>query len=223
MPAIEMKIDAREMQQALRLYAKATRKDEAEIVNRAAKFVMVAKGYGVIRNTKRADLGEIDAAMDQEWHGAKLKYLLAAKKLKSGKSSALVFTKTGKRSKAKKHNRTWEERVGDEAEKIHKKRRSASAFLQSGWKAAAKAGGWQTAGALKKFSGTKLGAGTRAVARGSRPVFADFSNLVGYAGAPGLGSLGVLQNAIRMQARSMVTHAQKTMAKTARKYSGKKR
>lgn len=221
MAAVEMQVDTRELQKAMQLYARATRKDEVDIVNETVRKAIWLKPYGVYHNTKLAEPEKIKAKLNStKWHGVSLKYLLAAKKLKSAKKSDLVFTKTGKRSRAKKHIRSWEERVADEAESIVRRRVAAAGYLRAGWKEASKRGNWSKTGAAKKFKG-KIGSATRPTDRGKNPVFAEFSNHVSFVKEPGVGAEAALRRAIRGRASDMASYARKKMARTARKYSAK--
>jgi len=225
-----MDIDTKELQAAMQLYSRATRKDEVEIVNRAAMVTLTGgKGVvGAIRRTKKAETRAIEDKLNSTgWSKTKpkLKWVLGAKKLAgSGRIASTYYkrnTKGGKKAGDIKTNNEWTARVAREGEKILRRRKASAAYLQAGWKKALVDGGWSTKGPAKKFKG-KIGYGTRAVDRGSRPIFAEFGNFISYAAKPSIGAAIALQQALKAQARDMVKYAERKMGETARKYSAKR-
>ena len=215
-----MEIDTKELQAALQLYSKATRKDEVEIVHRALKYTIIGS-RGLLKLTPKADPGKIKAKLASERNGPPAMVIkIAAQQLKGykGRLGSADYTKGGKLRAGSQ----WNRQVKDLARKISRSRPASAGYLRAGWQEAGKRAGVLNYGSPKKFKG-KLGAGKAPVNRGSRPIFGEITNLVSYAAKPQVGAIPVLQAAVNAQAKDMTNHAQKVMSKTARKYSGRRR
>ena len=129
-----MEIDTRELRDALRLYSRATKKDESTIVNDAMLTMLVHPRFGVSKATPKANASEIQKELTSE---DKIALKLAAEKL-AGTSG--TKSKTGKTLKSQ----TWQKRVGKEAKSIIGKRKRSVGYFQSGWIAL-----------IKKFGGKR--------------------------------------------------------------------
>lgn len=215
-----MEINTKELQRAMQLYSKATRKDEVEIVKRALKFTIIGK-RGLLKLTPKASPEKIKAKLASERNGPPAMVVkIAAQSLKGHRSqlSESDYTKGGKL----RVGSTWTRKVQKLARKISRSRPAAAGYLRAGWQEAGKRAGVLNYGSPKKFKG-KLGAGKAPVDQGSRPIFGQITNLVSYAAKPKVGAIPALKTAINNQVKDMTKHAQKVMSKTARKYSGRRK
>jgi len=215
----KLELDTRPMQKAMQLYAKATRKDEVEIVHRALKYTIIGS-RGLLKLTPKADPGKIKAKLGSERNGPPAMVIkVAAQQLKGYKSrlGEADYTKKGKLRAGSQ----WNRRVRDLARKISRSRPASAGYLRAGWQEAGKRAGVLSYGSPKKFKG-KIGAGKAPVDRGRRPIFGEITNLVSYVDESQVGAIPALQAAINAQAKDMTRTAERVMKKTAQKYSGKK-
>ena len=214
-----MEIETAELQRAMNLYLRATKKDEAEVVNDAARKAILGTGYGLVRNSPAASKDQIQRDLLEQggWKGndAPMAIRLAAKQLKGTQGDASLRIKSGKRLRKGKE---WPKRVGRQAKLIVSRRKSAIGYFKAGWLQAAFDAGFSKRSPIKKFSGERLGDGSRATAR---HVVAEVSNFVDLDHRDG-DARRALRRAIVGASKEMVDKAKRKMGKTARKYSGKR-
>lgn len=217
---IELKLDTSELRQAMQFYSRATKKDEADILNRAAWSVLVDSKAGVIKTTPKADGKQIEADLMKD----DLSIKIAAKRM-AGKFERKRL-KSGKVSTAKGNN--WQSAVGKAARSIISRRKSATSYLKSGWVKAAdtlkrkapNASEVMAKGSAKVTNRFAAANNGEASAANDRKLVAEIVNKSeGILDAK--GTQPALQRAINWVARDMLKYANEKLEKTAKQYSGR--
>lgn len=194
--SISFKMETRELQQAMRFYAFATKKDEADVVNHAALNVLISK-TGTVKNTKKAIPDEITASLRNDRIALKMA------------SAKLAGSGSGKKG-------AWQKKVGAAARRTINRRRSATAYGVSGWVNATKDLNPKARGPKKTFR-KKTGRGRSATQRSAIAIVENFATNIDK--VP--GAEAVFRRAITGTARDMVQYATNKLRKTARMYSAK--
>lgn len=215
--SIALQIDTRELRQALRQYADATKKDAVDIINRAAWGILVDRNYGVIKTTPVADKAQIEADLIND----KIALKIVSKRI------AKTEGKVGARGNLLK-NQEWRNRVGKAAKALIGRRKGATTYVKSGWVKAAAEMKSKTPRATevlkgrspvvtKRFAGADNGEASVAT---ERSLVAEIVN-----SAKDIldvkGASSALQKAVNAQARDMVAYAEKKMTETAKKHSAR--
>lgn len=189
----KLHLDYREFHQAMNQYAKATKKDSEEILNKAALNAMINPKYGAIANTPKADRGEITETLTGP---DRLAIKLASKRL------------AGSEKKGK-----WQKQVGRKARRIVSRRKSAAGYIVAGFISA----GGDVGGRRRQASKfkEKLGKGKKATEQRL------MATLINYAEGADIVAYNILIAAIRGAALDMKDYADRKLSKTANKYSGR--
>lgn len=225
---IELQLDTRELRSAMQLYARATKKDEADILNRAAFNIIYGsfgkgesrKNYGVFYNcpiTTR-DVIEKDLFWSENGGGTPMVIKLAAKQLK-GTQANLGADARKKRGGVKAAYR-WQKRVGKQAKAILSSRKRGIGFMKFAWVQAARAAGLSGAKGSPGSTTASKGFGFKAAAN---RLVAEIGQVISAKDASEKKRLGMpsLQKAVNGTARDMADYANKQLEKTARQYSAK--
>lgn len=186
-----------EFDRALRLYAQASQRDYADIVNRTSLNLALRS----VQFTEKANPKEIRALADEPWWP---KYV--AKRI--GRSGAAQFKDQREREMAQKSREIIAARV-----------RSRS-FIASGWLPAARKLAARLGRALRsgaKQYGQDKGFGIPASGRGSiaAAIVANSAQGASKAGAKGF------RQAMDFVARDMIQYAERKLSETARRHSAK--
>jgi len=215
----KLEIDTSQMTRALREYQDATKKDFAEVVNRAAVNVALRAA----QFTKKADRGSIQALENQPWwprfiakyfrdKGSTFNKTVSGRKFGiDEKVKVRRFVKGSSYSKAEARQLS---------RRIIGSRIRAITFIRSGWIPAirllAPFAKVRLRVADAKQRGKDKGGATPAKA-GINPTSFIMNN------AQGAGTVGddALQKAVSFVASDMIAYARKKMSETARKHSAK--
>jgi hypothetical protein len=192
-----IQLDTREFEQALRDYEKATQKDMADILNRAARNV----AYRAAQNTPVANKAEIKSYLFRD---EKLRYALTSIALRK---KGVGVLKSPQFKKA--------------VERFVAHRLGSSRYLRAMWKPAIEKFGGTFRGAAPK--GGNEGYGIKAVDNIAE-IFAEIGAIISQpdekhaAGAEDIG-LKALQDAVDFVAEDLLEYAEKKMRETAKKHS----
>lgn len=187
-------LDTRQFQRALQEYADATKKDEADILNKAGKDVV----YRAAQFTPKAKGPQIKAFL---LANPKLLYALTARMLKKKGIGALKSPQ-----------------FQEATQQLIRKRASSARYLTAAWARAAEAFGATFRGA--KFKGA-TGYGIKATPAN---LLATIVAIVDepddtHARSAEAVEIVALQEALDFKARDMIEYAQRKLAKTAAKHS----
>jgi len=206
-------IDYSEMQRAMREYAKVSKADGAEIVNRFGRDV----AFKAVTLTPKAEAAAIAVyAPTKPGYEGRLHFAKAAKAgaKKGSDKSQVTRTKTGRVAK-----RQLGGPMTQAANKSFGRAKASSGFIKAGWfNAIVNMGGKPGTRAPKPRRGSKAGKGYGVKAT-ARSLIAWIYNFV-----PGADKMGedALQSAVNFVARSKLDYAKKKLAGTAKKFSGRK-
>ena len=212
---VDLTLDTRELRAALQLYSRATKKDEAEILNHAALNICIRPPFGAVQNTPKANAKQIQRDLVEDYANKKTGkpsprvFQMAAKNLSGTKG------KKGKRGKTL-GSQTWQKRIAKESKRIIGSRKRAVGYMASGWIKAARAFGFQGRGAAK-FAGANTGYGIKARVQ---VLVAEVANTAKNI-TKVKGANSALQRAVNGAARDMTKYAEKKLDRTAKKYSGR--
>lgn len=186
---MSFKLDTREFKAAIEFVVKATKKDAADVVNKAALTVIIGgKGVkGAIQRTPKASIAEIN------------------------RESAAVLYSTIRDNRGKHMS---PEQIGIQTKAILARRRAARGYTAGpGWHEAAVALGGRGVKISERFDRSEARKGNAVKAR-SYSATAYITNT-----APAIEDIGVrpLQDAIDDTARDMMEYANKKLAETFKK------
>ena len=191
MAASGFHFDTREFTAALRQYEIATRKDEATIVNRAARNVVLR----AMSFTPKAT-------------GAKIRSELRSK-------GDMVARIINARARAKGRKPPSRAEMPAAIERFITKRARSAGYIRAGWIKAAQAFGAAAGGRVSEKGNAARGYGRRATA--SRA----FAEIVNTANESLRFGADALQRAINFVAKDMKSFAERKMSQTANRYSVK--
>ena len=207
-----IKIDTSDFSQCLREVAKATKKDGADVLNRAGRNTTI-QTKKLTKKTSAAQISaELIAVVGRSGRTAELKYLLAAKSLgaKAGRTNKRgVSSLTNKAGKLQ-----WRDDVRKKAARIVAARRSASGYLQLSIMMAGKAFGWFTAIATPK--------GWARESKGEKATERRLTANIQITVPDGAEGHIPLEDGVKAAAIDMVTYANKRLDDMARKFSARK-
>ncbi len=186
--------DTREFTRALGLYAEATQKDEAEILNRAARNL----AYRAAQNTPVAQAAEIKSGLFRDEH---LRFALTSIALKKRGIGALKSPEFQK-----------------EVDRFVARRIASRRYLRAAWAPAIIALGGSFRGT--KFKGI-VGEAKKATARKLVAEILTLINQPDQSHAKGAEEIvaKALQKALDFVAQDMIQYADRKLSQTARKYS----
>jgi hypothetical protein len=202
-----VQFDLREFRDAMRFYAKATKKDEASVLNRTARnFTIKAMMY-----TPVAEPGKIEGQLKSLDHPTFLRLVFARlnKKTVKGKN-VLVRPKAGR-------GRDSRETMAVAMRKFLAHRKNTSKYIKRGWNKVAKEFGAAYDKLKGGYKGSKKSYGKKATETKLEAVFENASK-----GSGDVASEAV-ERALAATISDMRDYAYRTMQGTADKFSGKKR
>ncbi|MBK8233184.1 MAG: hypothetical protein IPK72_22025 [Candidatus Eisenbacteria bacterium] len=206
-----LKIDYSELQRAMREYAKVSKADGAEIVNRFGRDV----AYAALKKTPTATATTIGKYSPKlKTYEGRMHFVKAARKgVKKGSDpSQVTRTKTGKVAKRQKGGPLTQAALASFG-----KAKASGGYIKAGWFNAIKDMGGNPRSRPPKPGGkAALGHGKKATARALVAWIYNFST-----GADKVGN-DALQSAVSEVARSKLQYAREKLAKTAAKFSGRK-
>ncbi len=194
---VSLKVDTSKFIFALRAYKAATQKDEAEILNRAARNV----AFRSASFSPKGNAGRIRASLTRDSH---LRYALTAMALKKRGVGALKSPEFAK-----------------EVERFISRRASSANYLRAAWAKAIEELGGSFKGA--KFRGAGGFANKATVSKLLAEVVAITSQPTTgkAAGAERIGAQA-LQEAVNFVADDMLTYSRQLMGATAQRFSSKR-
>lgn len=196
---MKIELDTNALSAAIRAYAGATKKDLADVVNRAGRAVILGgKGVrGAVQLTKKASAAAISEALKKD--GLAFQILNSPRARKPKKLSG--WTSKGK-TRAE---------INEAARQLIAARRSSAAYIVAGWLKAAAGFGFTT---RKRVSGKGLAAKSYATKATPGRLVATLANLARGADIVGRGAL---QQAVNNAAADMMAYAERKMSQTASK------
>lgn len=202
---IKLQIDYTEFSQALALYAAATGKDAADVVNRTRDNILIKSRYSLVKLTPKATAKQIEEELREDNLLAKI----VTKRLGVG------------------HTRSERRR---EMRKLMSKRKSSAGYAVSGWIAAARKAGIQkgtrtnqgtfsyanTAGLVgNRRLNPNNGSSTTASAANAESIIENFTEAAKHVGGQ------ALQDSIRLAAADMKEYAMRKLEQRAKQYSAR--
>lgn len=201
---------------AIAQYQVATKKDMAEVLNRALRNV----GFRAAQYTPKESAADIEAGLRKD----KIALKIATKQLK-GRVGKSYTTRKGKTRTFKRVTRA---QIGRKARSLITKRKRRRGFLRAGWIAAMIAAGIE--GVRKtdtlRDGKSKIGSGKKATPSKLRAYLGNkvWGRLDGKNRGRARSTMkNALKKAMRFVADDMIQHANKEMKQTAKKFSGSKR
>lgn len=200
---------------AIELYKEATKKDMADVLNRALRNV----GYRAAEFTPKKDKHVIEAELWSDKIG--LKFITKKLRARIGQTF-----KTAK-GKLRTVRRVTRKQIALQTRQFIARRMKRTGFLRAGWVAALVKAGIKTSGlkgAIIADSKSSLGSGQQAT---PKKLYARLGNgvwgrLNGKSAATIRGVMqGALRRAMSYVAKDMTDYAKERLGKTARKYSAK--
>lgn len=203
--------------QAIHEYKAATKKDMVYVLNRALRNV----GFKTAKATPKENPKDIEDGLRKDQIGLKI----ATKQLRG----RIGKTYTTRKGKTRTIRRVTRKQIAKRARELISKRKKRVGFLRQGWIAAMIAAGIK--GVRKgedalKSSRSKIGSGRQATPQRLNAYLgnAAWGRLKGKTkNQTGARMKAALTKGMRDTREDMVQHAQSEMAKTAAKYSARKR
>lgn len=206
-----MTIDTSELREAMRLYARATKKDEVAIVNRTARNFAIK----VIQRTPKAESDKIESELkslpERTFKGVLFKQMFN----RSRQGSKLMGLFQGNLDKGSR------EALALVAAKFIAQRRASSGYIRRGWYKIARTFGASSAvSSDRKKGGKKEVSASTAKKANEQTLAAVFENMA--SGSAGVASKAT-QAALNATVSDMVDFAYRKMSGTAKKFSGRTR
>jgi hypothetical protein len=201
----------------MRLYARATKKDEVSVVNRTARnFAIKAMMF-----TKVAEPAAIESDLKSLERKTFVKLVFARLKKKDTKGRAMLKLSTsGNRDSNGKYIKgsvSSREAMALTMVRFIKHRKSTSGYIKRGWHKVAKAFGASYESMRGTYSAVKKSSGKKATEAKLEAVFEN--------AAKGAGDAGIkaVQQALDATVSDMRDYALRLMQETAKKYSAKRK
>lgn len=201
-----IQFDTRELRQVMELYAKATKKDEADIINRTARnFAIKALMY-----TPSAEPGKIAGQLKSLDSNTFIALVFKILRGKSRRGTALLVRPKGGRGKSSTDT------MAIAMQKFIRHRMNTGKYIKRGWNKVAQEFGAGFAKIRGSYPGSKKSYGKKATERKSEAVFENAAE----------GSFGVaddaVQRALDAVASDMRDYAYRVMQGTAKKFSARR-
>jgi hypothetical protein len=201
---------------AIAEHSAATNGDISDSLNRGLKNW----GFQAARLTPKETAAQIEA----ELRKGKLALKIATKQLRG----RVGKTYTTKKGKTRTFKRVTRKQIAAKAKRLISKRQKRRGYLRAGWIAALLSAGFKGVNKADLAKGGKSGIGTGKQATENRLRAFLKNNVFGRLDGPAKARieremLRALRVAQRIVTNDMLSHAQRKMEKTARKFSGNKR